>query len=146
MTVSREQSDASPDEPLVEPERVETQTPSPENLTTDEILRITQSLTLPQPSAPEATAQPASEPDLSQTTQSAPVPPARWNILAVISMILALTASPLTVVFGYLAVGQIRRAGQRGEAVAWVAVALGWLWLVAWIVLGISLAVIWGDL
>ena len=130
----------------MEPERVETQTPSPENLTTDEILRITQSLTLPQPSAPEATAQPASEPDLSQTTQSAPVPPARWNILAVISMILALTASPLTVVFGYLAVGQIRRAGQRGEAVAWVAVALGWLWLVAWIVLGISLAVIWGDL
>jgi uncharacterized membrane protein len=68
------------------------------------------------------------------------------NVLATISLLLALTASPLTVIFGYIAVGQVRRANQRGEGMAWFAIGLGWLWLVAWIVLGISAAVIWFDL
>jgi hypothetical protein len=72
--------------------------------------------------------------------------PQGTNVLAIISLLLALTASPLTVLFGYIAVGQARRANQRGEGMAWFSIGLGWLWLVAWIVLGISAAVIWFEL
>jgi len=56
------------------------------------------------------------------------------NILSVLALVLALTASPLAVIFGYISIGQIRRADQRGAAMAWTAVALGWLWLVVYVV------------
>lgn len=68
-----------------------------------------------------------------------------WNVLAVVSLVLALTASPLAVLFGYLAIGQIGRAGQRGEGLAWIAVALGWLWLVAFVVVVSALVIIWRE-
>jgi len=68
------------------------------------------------------------------------------NVMAVVSLILALVASPLTIIFGYIAVGQARRAHQRGEGIAWVAIGLGWFWLVAWVVLGITLGTIWFEL
>jgi uncharacterized membrane protein len=60
-------------------------------------------------------------------------------VLSLISFVLALTLSPFAVVFGYLAVGQVRRSRQRGEALAWVSVGLGWLWAILWVVLGIAL-------
>ena len=68
------------------------------------------------------------------------------NALAIISLVLALTASPLTVIFGYLAVGQIRRANQKGEALAWTAVGLGWFWLVAWVAAVVIAALVWFEL
>jgi hypothetical protein len=68
------------------------------------------------------------------------------NILSIVSLILGLTLSPLTVVFGYIAVGQIRRADQRGEAMAWFSIALGWLWLVGYVVAGAALAINWFQL
>lgn len=67
------------------------------------------------------------------------------NVLAPLSLVLALVASPLAVVFGYIAIGQIRRADQRGASMAWAAIALGWLWLVATVVILGSLAVIWSE-
>lgn len=73
-------------------------------------------------------------------------PPQGINVLSIIALVLALTASPLTVLFGYIAVGQIRRAHQKGEALAWTAVALGWFWLVAWVVAGAVAALIWFEL
>jgi len=73
-------------------------------------------------------------------------PRAGLNVLSVISLILALALSPLTVVFGYLAVGQIRRSHQRGEALAWVSIGLGWVWVVGYVVLGTVLAVTWFQL
>jgi hypothetical protein len=68
------------------------------------------------------------------------------NILSVISLILALTLSPLAMVFGYIAVGQTRRSRQRGEALAWVSVGLGWLWTIGWVVLGVTLGATWLQL
>ena len=68
------------------------------------------------------------------------------NILSVVSLILGLTLSPLTVVFGYIAVGQIRRAHQRGEAMAWFSIGLGWLWLVGYVVAGGAIAINWFQL
>jgi uncharacterized membrane protein len=71
------------------------------------------------------------------------VAPSGWNVLSIVSLVLALAVSPLAVLFGYLAVGQIRRSVQRGEAIAWVAVALGWVWTVLYVVVGVVLALTW---
>lgn len=60
-------------------------------------------------------------------------PAARLNPLAVAALILGILLSPLAALFGHLAVGQITRAAgrERGAAIAWIAVGLGYLWLVA---------------
>jgi uncharacterized membrane protein len=73
------------------------------------------------------------------------VAPSGWNVLSIVSLVLALALSPLAVVFGYLAVGQARRSTQRGEAIAWVAVALGWVWTVAYVVAGAVVALTWAQ-
>ena len=65
------------------------------------------------------------------------------NLLAPLSLVLALAVSPLAMVFGYIAIGQIRRADQRGASMAWVAIALGWLWLVGYVVVFGALATIY---
>ena len=115
-------------------------------LDTQRILRETGSIPLP----PE----PEENPDLVPEDNAAPQPsesetsqeqPARSgvNILALISLVLGVTASPFTVIFGYLAVRQARRAHQRGETLAWIAVGLGWLWVVAYTVLGSIVFVAW---
>jgi uncharacterized membrane protein len=89
------------------------------------------------------------EPGLEEPAASAgeavipDVAPASWNVLSVVSLVLALAVSPLAVVFGYLAVGQIRRSVQQGETLAWVAVALGWVWTVLYVVAGAVLALTW---
>jgi uncharacterized membrane protein len=62
------------------------------------------------------------------------------------SFVLSLTLSPFAMVFGYIAVGQIRRSGQRGEVLAWISVGLGWLWTIGFVVLGIVLATTWFQL
>ena len=67
------------------------------------------------------------------------------NILSVVSLVAALVASPLALVFGYVAVAQIRRSDQRGSSMAWTAVGLGWLWLALYIVVGVSLFTIWQE-
>ena len=116
---------------LVEPRPV-----APENepsLDTARIVQDTEALT------------PKAEPDHTEPGV-VKVPPQGWNVLAIISLVLALTASPLTVIFGYLAVGQIRRANQKGEALAWTAVGLGWLWLVAWVAAVVIAALVWFEL
>ena len=86
------------------------------------------------------------EPGLRQPAESVGEPEVAlsgWNVLAIVSLVLAVVLSPLAVVFGYLAVGQIRRSAQRGEALAWVAVALGWVWTVSYVVAGAVLALTW---
>lgn len=66
----------------------------------------------------------------------------RLNTLAVAALVLAVMLSPLAALFGHIAAGQISRSRgtERGSVVAWVAVGLGYVWLVAAIVAGV---VIW---
>ena len=71
--------------------------------------------------------------------------PSGWNVLSIVSLVLAVALSPLAAVFGYVAVGQARRSTQRGEAIAWVAVALGWVWTVAYVVAGAVVALTWAQ-
>ena len=75
------------------------------------------------------------------------------NVLSVVALVMAITLSPLAVVFGYLALGQTRRASQRGEGIALWAIGLGWLALAVWVVaigalvaIGLERGVTWEDL
>jgi len=131
---------------LVEPEQ-----PAPtldlDSLDTGRILRDTGSLNIPElnddDSAEESESEAEGSEDLSTESK---VPRSGLNILSVISLILALALSPFAMVVGYAAVGQSRRAHQRGESLAWVAVGLGWLWTVGRVVLAISLGMTWLQL
>jgi hypothetical protein len=74
------------------------------------------------------------------------------NVLSVVALAMAIALSPLAVVFGYLALGQTRRASQRGETIALWAIGLGWLALAAWVVamgalvaIGVERGVAWED-
>ena len=61
------------------------------------------------------------------------------NVLSIVAFVLAIALSPLAVLFGYIALGQTRRARQRGETLALWAIGLGWLVLAAWVVATASL-------
>jgi len=68
-------------------------------------------------------------------------PRSRLNALAVAALILAVLLSPLAALFGHLAAGQIARSKgrERGAVIAWVAVGLGYLWLVGAIIAGVAI-------
>lgn len=131
--------------PPPEPFLIEPATPDPaatgsEALDTSRILRETSAI--PRPGPDDAVvAPPMAEPE--GTTDN---PPARTNVLAVVALVLGLTLSPFAALFGYIAVGQIRRAGQRGEGFAWTAVALGWLWIVLYTVIGVVFGTLWREI
>ncbi len=69
----------------------------------------------------------------------------KLNVLSVVAFVLALVGSPLAMIFGYIAAGQVRRSDQAGAALAWIAVGLGWLWTVALVVVLASLGIIWWE-
>ena len=86
---------------------------------------------------------PADEPEKAPAAirpEEAAVP--KVNILAVLALILGCLASPLAALFGHLALNQISRSSERGTAIAWVAIVLGYLSLAAVLVLGISYLVL----
>lgn len=64
--------------------------------------------------------------------------PRRVNVLAVLALILGCLLSPLAALFGHVAVSQIKVTGERGLVAAWIAVVLGYVWLVALAVLVIA--------
>lgn len=128
------------DPPLVAPESPRSVPLDPESLDTQRILRETSAI----PVVTEDDAPPRGVETEALTVE--PTPPGRMNALALIALVLALTASPVAALFGYIAVGQIRRAGQRGEGLAWTAVGLGWLWTVGYVVAGTVAALMWFEL
>jgi hypothetical protein len=65
-------------------------------------------------------------------------PPRRTNVLAVLALILGCLLSPLAALFGHVAVAQIKVTGERGLVAAWIAVVLGYVWLVTLAVLVIA--------
>jgi len=82
------------------------------------------------------TAEPVAQPE--PTAQPEPVEHPRFNILAILALVLACIGGAPALVFGHVALGQIKETHERGRTIAIVATALGYLWLVVWIV-GITL-------
>jgi hypothetical protein len=132
------------DSPLVEPGQSQNAASLPTDIDTEGIMKLTPSLPVDDTTLDSRD---ESGSDVSDEAEDQPVTvPQCVNVLAIVSLVLALVASPLTIIFGYIAVGQARRAHQRGEGIAWVAIGLGWAWLIAWVVLGITLGTIWFEL
>jgi ABC-type Fe3+ transport system permease subunit len=125
------------DAPLVEPVTASVPSDPLEALDTARILNETAAIPVLTSEQEQGLTQPA------ESASEEEVAPSGWNFLSIVSLVLALAVSPLAVVFGYLAVGQIRRSAQQGEALAWVAVALGWVWSVVYVVAGVVLALTW---
>lgn len=108
-------------------------------------------------SDPSAHPEPAVVPDAVPAAVAGAVPGAvpdavpaarpRLNALAVAALILGILLSPLAALFGHLAVGQITRSAgaERGIALAWVAVGLGYLWLAALLIGAVGVAVVLGG-
>lgn len=70
-----------------------------------------------------------------------PIQHPHLNALAVAALILAILLSPLAALFGHVAAAQVSRSAgrERGAVIAWVAVGLGYLWLVGAVVVGVAL-------
>lgn len=85
---------------------------------------------------------PVDEPLPEPAGPAVPKPEARVNVLAILALVLGCLLSPLAAIFGHIALSQIGRTGERGSAIAWVAIVLGYLSLAALLVLGISYLVL----
>lgn len=62
------------------------------------------------------------------------VHPARFNLLAILALLLACIGGAPALIFGHVAIGQIKGSGERGLRMAQIATVLGYLWLVVWVV------------
>jgi uncharacterized protein YacL len=55
----------------------------------------------------------------------------RWNVLAILAIITVWFTVILGLVFGHIALSQIKRTGERGRGLALTAVVVGWIGVVA---------------
>lgn len=80
----------------------------------------------PDPAVPPATASPAAP---------AALPP--YNTLAIVGFVLVWFTVILGIVFGHIALSQIKRTGERGHGLALAAVIIGWVELALGIIITI---------
>ena len=84
-------------------------------------------MTEPQPmpaASPEPSEPPAEYPDYTQP----------YNVLAVLAFVFVWLTIILGLVFGYIALAQIKRTNQQGRGLARAAVILGWIGLATTII------------
>jgi hypothetical protein len=77
-----------------------------------------------------------------QTRQFNPYVPI--NTMAIATLVISLLLGPvaiLSIPFGHLALGQIRRTGERGDELAVVGLVFGYLWL-AFVALSVLVGVV----
>jgi uncharacterized membrane protein len=72
------------------------------------------------------------QPPVYQPPQYAPIAPAsdRYNALAIVSFVTAFFFSLAAIVTGHLALGQIKRTGERGRGLALAGLILGYAGIV----------------
>jgi len=106
-----------------------------------------------QPERPIGAAPTEADPaDLPRPDPDPPAPRGPLNALAVVSVALGVLLSPVAAVFGHIALGQITRSrrpggrNERGRRVAGTAIALGWLWLVGYLIGGAAVWVALGGI
>ena len=77
--------------------------------------------------------------------QAGPVPP-RNNGLAIASLVLGILwlwwlGSILALIFGYVALGQIKQRGESGKGMAVAGIVLGWVGVASGVLVGILIAI-----
>ncbi len=82
-------------------------------------------------------------------TESAPPPvpaaaaPAKWNVLSIVSLVTSIIGLSLVgVITGHISLSQIKKSGEEGRVLAIIGLVLGYLGLIA----GIILAIVWFGL
>lgn len=76
--------------------------------------------------------------DASGVQYSTPVAGPQTNTLALLSFIFSLLGGLLGIVFGHIALSQIRRTGEGGRGLAIAGLVLGYAWLAGYAAFGIS--------
>jgi len=61
------------------------------------------------------------------------------NPLAILALVLAVIGGAPALIFGHVAIRQIKQTGERGMVMAVIATVLGYVWLVVWAFLLYSL-------
>ncbi|EAR25021.1 hypothetical protein A20C1_07056 [marine actinobacterium PHSC20C1] len=79
------------------------------------------------------------EPTSADAARPTPLAPRRTNPLAILAIVLAAIGGAPALIFGHVALRQIKQTGERGFVMAIIATVLGYAWLVVWAVLLISL-------
>jgi len=79
------------------------------------------------------------EPTSADATRPAPLAAPRTNPIAILALILAAFGGAPALIFGHLAMRQIKENGERGMVMARIATVLGYVWLVVWGILLYSL-------
>lgn len=94
---------------------------------------------MPECSSCSATLQPewkfcvfCGEPTSADEARPAPLPAPRTNPVAVIALALAVIGGAPALIFGHVAMRQIKETGERGLLMARIATILGYVWLVVW--------------
>jgi hypothetical protein len=64
------------------------------------------------------------------------------NVMAILSLIFAFVFSPLGIVFGHIAKGQIRRTGEAGSGLATAGLVLGYIFTILFILLWVFIFVL----
>jgi hypothetical protein len=147
VTIENPESTTPEDPPLVEPETTKMPRVDPESLDTERILKETGFAAIPAPAmAPEGESDVEARSTPPRAPQPEPAEKVSFNVLAIFSLVLGFALSPLAALFGYIALGQIRRSGQAGENLALTAIVLGWVWLIILSVAGIVLGTLWIQL
>lgn len=79
------------------------------------------------------------EPTSADVARPAPLAPSRTNPVAILALVLAAIGGAPALIFGHVAIRQIKETGERGLLMARIATALGYVWLVVWVILLYSL-------
>lgn len=72
--------------------------------------------------------------------------PEGTNSMAITSLITGLTIAPLGIIFGHIALSQIKRTGQDGKGMAIAGLVLGYVALASWIIVAIVVIVAFNNL
>ena len=79
------------------------------------------------------------EPTSADAARPAPLAATRTNPLAILALVLAAIGGAPALIFGHVALRQIKETRERGRTMAIVATVLGYLWLAVWGILLYSL-------
>ncbi len=63
-------------------------------------------------------------------------PAAKWNVLAIVSLVTSFIALSLVgIITGHIALSQIKKTGEQGNVLAIIGLVLGYLWLLATVII-----------
>ncbi|MGY4858013.1 DUF4190 domain-containing protein [Cryobacterium sp. AP23] len=95
------------------------------------------------PSAPAYGATGETPPAYSAQSYTGPAGADKYNVLAIISLVSAFFVSLAAIICGHIALSQIKKTGERGRGLAIAGLVLGYLGIIAGIIIFVVLILAW---